>query len=71
MGLLNKLKDLFIDEEDTYETKEIEVEEKEEKNELPTFMRNKIEKDFFLVQKRGLCRSAYRSRKDDNSFIDY
>ena len=45
MGLLNKLKDLFIDEEDTYETKEIEVEEKEEKNELPTFMRNKIEKD--------------------------
>ena len=30
MGLLNKLKDLFIDEEDTYETKEIEVEEKED-----------------------------------------
>ena len=45
MGLFDKIKDLFVDEEDTYETKEIEVEEKEEKNELPTFMRNKIEKE--------------------------
>lgn len=45
MGLLGKLKDLFIDDEETYETKEIEVEEKEESNTLPTFMRNKIEKD--------------------------
>lgn len=45
MGLLGKLKDLFIDDEETYETKEIEVEEKEDNNVLPTFMRNKIEKD--------------------------
>ena len=29
MGLFDKIKDLFVDEEDTYETKEIEVEEKD------------------------------------------
>ena len=41
MKFLDKIKDLFIDEE--FETKEIEVEEKEESPKLPTFMRNKIE----------------------------
>jgi len=45
MGLFDKIKDLFTDEEEVYETKEIEVEEKEEENKLPTFMRNKIEKE--------------------------
>ena len=44
MGLFDKIKDLFIDEEEVYETKEIELEEKEE-HKLPTFMRNKIEKE--------------------------
>lgn len=45
MGLFDKFKDLFTDEEEVYETKEIEVEDKEEENKLPTFMRNKIEKE--------------------------
>jgi len=45
MGLFDKIKDLFTDEEEVYETKEIEIEEKEEEHKLPTFMRNKIEKE--------------------------
>ena len=45
MGLIDKLKDLFTDEEEVYETKEIEVENSEEEDKLPTFMRNKIEKE--------------------------
>lgn len=45
MGLFDKFKDLFTDEEEVYETKEIEVEEQEEEHKLPTFMRNKIEKE--------------------------
>ena len=44
MGFLDKIKDLFSDEEEVVETKEIEVEEKEE-HKLPTFMRNKIEEE--------------------------
>ena len=44
MGFLDKIKDLFSDEEEVVETKEIEVEEKEE-HKLPTFMRNKIEQE--------------------------
>ena len=44
MKFLDKIKDLFTDEEEEFETKEIEVEEeKEEPAKLPTFMRNKIE----------------------------
>ena len=44
MGLFDKFKDLFTDEEEVYETIEIEVHEKdEEEHKLPTFMRNKIE----------------------------
>ena len=44
MGLFDKIKDLFTDEEEVYETKEIEIEDEEE-HQLPTFMRNKIEKE--------------------------
>ena len=44
MRFLDKIKDLFSDEEEVVETKEIEVEEKEE-HKLPTFMRNKIEEE--------------------------
>lgn len=44
MGFLDKIKDLFSDEEEVIETKEIEVEEREE-HKLPTFMRNKIEEE--------------------------
>jgi len=47
MKFLDKIKDLFSDEEEVIETKEIEIEEPEEKEEhkLPTFMRNKIEEE--------------------------
>lgn len=44
MKFLDKIKDLFSDEEEVIETKEIEVEEHEERK-LPTFMRNKIEEE--------------------------
>ena len=44
MGFLDKIKDLFSDEEEVVETKEIEIEEREE-HKLPTFMRNKIEEE--------------------------
>ena len=45
MGFIDKIKDLFTDEEEVYETKEIEIENEEEEDKLPTFMRNKIEKE--------------------------
>ena len=48
MGLLDKIKNLFTDEEEIIETQEIEVEEEpkvEETPKLPTFMREKIEKE--------------------------
>ncbi len=44
MKFLDKIKDLFTDEEEVIETQEIEVEENEE-HKLPTFMRNKIEEE--------------------------
>ena len=44
MGFLDKIKDLFSDEEEVIETKEVEVEEREE-HKLPTFMRKKIEEE--------------------------
>ncbi|MGM9881457.1 MAG: hypothetical protein ACI31S_01285 [Bacilli bacterium] len=44
MKFLDKIKDLFTDEEEVIETKEIETEESEE-HKLPTFMRNKIEEE--------------------------
>ncbi len=46
MKFLDKIKDLFSDEEEVIETKEIEIEEEpEEEHKLPTFMRNKIEEE--------------------------
>lgn len=45
MKFLDKIKDLFSDEEEVVETKEIEIEEEEEEHKLPTFMRNKIEEE--------------------------
>lgn len=44
MSFLDKVKDLFTDEEEIIETEELEVEENEE-HKLPTFMRNKIEEE--------------------------
>lgn len=82
MGLFDKIKDLFVDEEDTYETKEIEVEEKEEKNELPTFMRNKIEKEeeekkkeeekqiAVLVEPPKKEEKKFSFEFDDDDFVD-
>lgn len=45
MKFLDKIKDLFTDEEEIIETQEIEIEEPEEEHKLPTFMRNKIEEE--------------------------
>ena len=48
MKFLDKIKDLFSDEEEVIETQEIEIEEPEEEekeHKLPTFMRNKIEEE--------------------------
>lgn len=45
MKFLDKLKDLFIDEEEVIETQEIDIEEPEEERKLPTFMRNKLEEE--------------------------
>ena len=58
MKFLDKIKDLFSDEEEVIETKEIEVEESEE-HKLPTFMRNKIEQE----QKRE---EAKKERENEN-----
>lgn len=46
MKFIDKLKDLFTDEEEVIETKEIEVPKEEEKiHKLPTFMRSKLEEE--------------------------
>ena len=46
MKFLDKIKDLFSDEEEVIETKEIDIEDAvEEEHKLPTFMRNKIEEE--------------------------
>lgn len=57
MKFLDKVKDLFSDEEEVIETEELEVEEKEE-HKLPTFMRNKLEEE----QKRE---EAKRQREEN------
>lgn len=59
MKFLDKIKDLFSDEEEVIETKEIEVEESED-HKLPTFMRNKIEEE----QKRE---EAKKERESENT----
>lgn len=53
MKFLDKIKDLFSDEEEIIETKDIEVKEQEE-HKLPTFMRNKIEEEQKREQNRIL-----------------
>ena len=76
MGFLDKIKDLFSDEEEVIETKEVEVEEKEE-HKLPTFMRNKIEeeqrKEEVKVKEKVPSevvsdREIVRTRTNNNSF---
>lgn len=66
MKFLDKIKDLFSDEEEVVETKEIdldepEVEEKKEEHKLPTFMRNKIEEE----QKREEARRKSEEPKEE------
>ena len=45
MGLLNKIKNLFMDDEIVEVTQEMEVENKIEVPKLPTFMKDKLEKE--------------------------
>ncbi len=67
MKLIDKLKDLFTDEEEVIETKEIELdsEEKEEEHKLPTFMRNKIEQE----EKREEIRKQRETSSDNDDII--
>lgn len=67
MKLIDKLKDLFTDEEEVIETKEIELdsEEKEEEHKLPTFMRNKIEQE----EKREEIRKQREISSDNDDII--
>lgn len=58
MGFLDKIKDLFSDEEEVIETKEVEVEEREE-HKLPTFMRKKLKKK---KKDRGSKGRTYKKR---------
>lgn len=74
MGFLDKIKDLFSDEEEVVETKEIEVEEKEE-HKLPTFMRNKIEEEQKREEEKKIVasevlsdRELVRTRSSNNNF---
>lgn len=80
MGFLDKIKDLFSDEEEVIETKEVEVEEREE-HKLPTFMRKKIEEEEQKIEevkeepaRREINREsisdreALKSRTTNNSF---
>ena len=77
MGLLDKLKNLFTDEEEIIETQEIEVEEEpkvEEPPKLPTFMREKIEKEekqINILEEKAVEEENLSDRnlvKTDNSF---
>lgn len=77
MKLLDKIKDLFTDEEEEFETKEIEVEEeKEEPAKLPTFMRNKIEaeekerENLVKEEKKVSDREVVKTREDFSFPID-
>lgn len=81
MGLLDKIKNLFTDEEEIIETEEIEAEEEKkeevEEHPLPTFMREKIEKeersrqepkeDIIQISDINLTRE-HREIKENNSF---
>lgn len=72
MKFLDKIKDLFSDEEEVIETKEIEIEEDDEEEEekeehkLPTFMRNKIEEE----QKREEARRQREMPRHDDIVLD-
>lgn len=77
MGLLDKLKNLFTDEEEIIETQEIEVEEEpkvEEPPKLPTFMREKIEKEekqINILEEKAKEEEKFSDRelvKPNNSF---
>lgn len=69
MKFMDKLKDLFTDEEEVIETKEIELEkeeEKEDEHKLPTFMRNKIEQE----EKREEIRKQRETSSNENIISD-
>lgn len=68
MKFIDKLKDLFTDEEEVVETKEIELENEETKEEhrLPTFMRNKIEQE----EKKEEIRKQYEEQPKEDITSD-
>ncbi len=69
MKFLDKIKDLFSDEEEVIETKEIEIEEDEqevkEEHKLPTFMRNKIEEEQKREEERKQRENPTRSEPQE------
>lgn len=69
MKFLDKIKDLFSDEEEVIETQEIEIEEpeeeKEEEHKLPTFMRNKIEEEQKREEERKQREMPIRQEREE------
>lgn len=65
MKFLDKIKDLFSDEEEVIETKEIEIEEQEEEHKLPTFMRNKIEEEQKREEEKKLRETPIKEEKKE------
>lgn len=71
MKFLDKIKDLFTDEEEVIETKEIEIDEKEEEErKLPTFMRNKIEEEEKREEERRQRETTSSTKETSNSISD-
>jgi len=75
MKFLDKIKDLFSDEEEVIETKEIEIEDEEdieEERKLPTFMRNKIEEEQKREEERKQREIPFREKEEiisDNEIV--
>ncbi len=66
MKFIDKLKDLFTDEEEVIETKEIEVPQEDEKiHKLPTFMRNKLEEEQEKEEKKKVKKEEKEIEKEE------
>ena len=63
MKILDKIKDLFTDEEEVVETAEVEI-EKTVEHKLPTFMRKKIEQEEERIKEEKLEENDLISDKD-------
>lgn len=64
MKFFDKIKDLFSDEEEIIETKEIDIPDEKEEHKLPTFMRNKIEEEQKREEERKERESIIRSKEE-------